>query len=153
MEYPVKIKTITSPYGDRTLQGQPKAFHYGTDFTGQNKIAIAPCDIIIDRIKPVDPLYPCRFDFVDGKFVENKNIPEGRAWSPYVIAHAVNNDNLSFVFKHVLPIVKAGEMIPEGEGVGQIGNYGFSMGGHLHFEVLLNGKNVDPAKWLVENVG
>lgn len=152
MRYPVDNKKITSPYGKRTLPGRDSVFHYGVDFTGKNKIAVAPCGIIIDRVLSEDIEYPCKFKLSKGVFVPDLTVPSGRAWTPFVIAHSMTDSNLSFVFKHVSPVVKMGEAVEEGEAVGNIGNFGFSMGAHLHFEVLINSKNVNPEEWLKENV-
>ena len=42
------------------------------------------------------------------------------------------------------PLVRAGEAIDEGQVVGRSGNSGRSTGAHLHFEMLVNGRAVDP---------
>jgi hypothetical protein len=153
MIYPVENKKITSPYGMRTLDGRKPVFHYGIDFTGKNKFSVAPCDIKIDKVLNIDIDFPCKFKFSGGHFVIDESVPVGRAWTPFVIAHSVINPDITFVFKHVKPLVSAGAEIKEGEPVGEIGNYGFSMGAHLHFEVMIRGKNINPEKWLIENVG
>ena len=154
MRYPVDNKKITSPYGMRTLPGRNPVFHYGIDFTGSNKFALAPCDITVDRILEVDREYPCRFKLIKGKFEIDNTVPLGRAWTPYVIAHSSDSPEISFVFKHISPVkgLSVGDIILEGGKVGELGNFGFSMGSHLHFEILINGKHTNPAKWLIENV-
>jgi murein DD-endopeptidase MepM/ murein hydrolase activator NlpD len=38
--------------------------------------------------------------------------------------------------------------VTQGQALGQSGNTGYSFGVHLHFEVHLNGKNVDPMMYL-----
>ncbi len=148
MIYPVENKKITSPYGMRKLEGRKPVFHYGIDFTGKNRLAVAPCDIIIDKVLNVDKEYPCKFKISGGHFVPDNSVPVGRAWTPFVIAHSAADSNITFVFKHVAPVVKEGDEVKEGEKVGEIGNYGFSMGSHLHFEVMIKGKNVNPEEWL-----
>lgn len=153
MIYPIENHKITSPYGMRTLEGREPVFHYGVDFTGKNKIAVAPCDIIIVKLLNFDNEYPCKFIEDDkGHFVLNDKVPTGRAWTPYLIADSVSDSTLQFVFKHVNPVVKKGDRVSEGQAIGEVGNYGFSMGSHLHFEVLINGKNVNPQQWLRDNV-
>jgi murein DD-endopeptidase MepM/ murein hydrolase activator NlpD len=42
------------------------------------------------------------------------------------------------------PLVQAGESVTEGQVVGKSGNSGRSTGPHLHFEMLVNGRAVDP---------
>jgi murein DD-endopeptidase MepM/ murein hydrolase activator NlpD len=40
--------------------------------------------------------------------------------------------------------VRAGDIVSEGQVLGKSGNSGRSTGAHLHFEVLVNGRPVDP---------
>lgn len=150
MIYPVSFKKITSPYGNRTLPGRKPVFHYGTDFSGKNKTALAVCGIKIIKVLLPDDEYPCRFryDNTKGFHVPIENIPAERAWTPYVRAVSLEDDNISFIYKHVKSFHAEGVKVPEGEEIGEIGDWGFSMGPHLHFEVLVNGKNIDPEKWL-----
>ncbi len=44
--------------------------------------------------------------------------------------------------------VKKGDIIKKGEIVGYVGNTGVSTGYHLHYEVLLNNKTVNPSRFL-----
>ncbi|MBD3782985.1 MAG: M23 family metallopeptidase [Micrococcales bacterium] len=46
--------------------------------------------------------------------------------------------------------VQAGETVLPGEQVGLVGNTGHSFGSHLHFEVQVNGENIDPAPFMAE---
>jgi len=43
---------------------------------------------------------------------------------------------------------KRGAMVEQGEGIGWVGNTGHSFGAHLHFEVRINGRPVDPLEYL-----
>lgn len=41
-------------------------------------------------------------------------------------------------------MVKSGQKVKRGEQIGTVGSSGMSTGAHLHYEVILNGKKVDP---------
>jgi murein DD-endopeptidase MepM/ murein hydrolase activator NlpD len=44
-------------------------------------------------------------------------------------------------------LVKEGDVIVPGTAIGRVGSSGRSAAPHLHFEVLVNGERVDPARW------
>ncbi len=45
-------------------------------------------------------------------------------------------------------LVKAGQKVKQGDIIAKSGNTGVSSGPHLHFEILINGKQVDPLKYI-----
>jgi murein DD-endopeptidase MepM/ murein hydrolase activator NlpD len=44
--------------------------------------------------------------------------------------------------------VHAGDVVAEGDVIGTVGSSGLATGPHVHFEVLINGSQVDPIKYL-----
>jgi len=46
--------------------------------------------------------------------------------------------------------VSVGQSVTAGQRIGAVGNTGVSTGSHLHFEVIVGGVPVDPARWLQE---
>lgn len=46
------------------------------------------------------------------------------------------------------PQVKVGQAVQGGTPIGTEGSTGFSTGSHLHFEVIQNGKPIDPSPWM-----
>ena len=63
-----------------------------------------------------------------------------------VIAHAGGLDTL---YGHLAAaLVKVGDRVTQGQPVGVEGSTGNSTGAHLHFELRINQKPVDPAPYL-----
>ena len=46
------------------------------------------------------------------------------------------------------PGLRVGRIVGTGEEIGRVGNSGFAHGAHLHFEVRVNGKPMDPKPYL-----
>jgi len=60
-----------------------------------------------------------------------------------------HRDGWETLYAHLSrPIVRAGDCLKAGDGIGMSGNTGFSTGPHLHFEISRNGTHVDPATLL-----
>lgn len=62
------------------------------------------------------------------------------------VAHANNFETL---YGHLSRItVKVGQQITAGQKIGEVGSTGHSTGSHLHYEVRINGKPVNPVNFL-----
>jgi murein DD-endopeptidase MepM/ murein hydrolase activator NlpD len=44
--------------------------------------------------------------------------------------------------------VSKGQVVAAGDPVGRVGNTGASTGAHLHLEIAVGGKQIDPYAWL-----
>lgn len=113
--YPTKSKYISSKYGNRSL-----GWHRGIDIAGKYK----------------DPIYA----YKDGKVIEAKN--SGSYGNMVLIQHS---DGMKTRYAHMSKIlVKVGQNVSCGQQIGLMGSTGRSTGTHLHFEVIINNKNVNP---------
>jgi murein DD-endopeptidase MepM/ murein hydrolase activator NlpD len=116
---------LTSVFGYRTdpMSGN-REFHEGLDFAGRQGtpvVAVAAGIITWSGM---------RYGF--GNMIE---ISHGNG---YITRYAHNNKNL----------VGVGEKVERGEVIATMGNTGRSTGTHVHFEVIYNGRHVDPRKYL-----
>jgi murein DD-endopeptidase MepM/ murein hydrolase activator NlpD len=114
-------KHITSYYGARW-----GSFHYGIDVSasGINGKALIACD--------------------GGTVVKaNSTNKWGGGWGYYVLIDHGNGYQTRYAHCSKV-VVKVGQKVAQGELVAYVGNTGNSTGPHLHMEVLLNGKRVDP---------
>jgi murein DD-endopeptidase MepM/ murein hydrolase activator NlpD len=129
MKNPVPGYKITTPYG-KPGRLWKTGYHVGADFA-------APSGKPVVAVK-------------DGKVLEAKN---GTSWgSAYGIAVVIDHgDGIRAIYAHLSKsLVKAGDVVVEGEQIGEIGSTGNSTGPHLHLETRVspwryNNKDVDPA--------
>jgi murein DD-endopeptidase MepM/ murein hydrolase activator NlpD len=58
---------------------------------------------------------------------------------------------LSTLFYHLDKIlVRPGQKVKRGEVIGLVGKTGKALGPHLHYEVQVNGKSVNPLQYILE---
>jgi len=122
---PVKWGWISSQFGKRVdpITGKT-AWHSGVDFAGRDG------SDVIAVASGVVTFSGDRHGY--GKMVE--------------ISHA--NGYVTRYAHHKSLRVKAGEIVKKGETIGTMGSSGRSTGPHVHFEVLKNGRGVDPARYV-----
>ncbi|MDJ1372336.1 M23 family metallopeptidase [Gulosibacter molinativorax] len=69
------------------------------------------------------------------------------------VEHMINGERVTAVYGHLNPdsiVVKEGQEVSVGDEIAQVGNTGVSTGPHLHFEVHIRGKYVDPVYFLTK---
>jgi murein DD-endopeptidase MepM/ murein hydrolase activator NlpD len=61
-----------------------------------------------------------------------------------------HGNGLSTMYCHMQNTIKvrSGQRVSRGQAIGNIGATGYVTGPHLHFEVKVNGRNVNPALYL-----
>jgi len=121
---------ITSLFGWRRnpFNRNVRSFHSGVDFAG----------------KPGTPIYATG----DGVVVDN-----GRM-SGYGIVVVVNHGyGYKTLYGHLSKAtVKNGEQVKRGQVIGKLGRTGSATGPHLHYEVIKNGKKVNPMNYITSNL-
>ncbi|MCC5868401.1 MAG: M23 family metallopeptidase [Gammaproteobacteria bacterium] len=122
---PVASGWLSSRFGRRTdpFTGKP-AVHRGVDFAGRpgTKILSAGDGVVI--------FAGSRYGY--GRMVE---INHGNG---YVTRYAHNTDNL----------VQVGDTVRKGQAIATMGSTGRATAPHLHFEVLRDGRQVDPLPYI-----
>ena len=117
--------TISSKFGHRTdpVNGK-KAFHTGIDMCGRNgQKIVATADGVVTR---------SLFNGSYGRYVE--------------ICHG---NGYSTRFAHMKKLlVKRGDKVKRGQTIGTVGSSGRSTGPHLHYEVCLHNKPINPDKFM-----
>ncbi len=122
---PIEGGWVSSGYGNREdpFTGQP-AWHGGMDFAGRKGTEVSAVGA------GVVTWSGDRYGY--GKMVE---INHGNGYST---RYAHNQENL----------VEVGDMVREGETIALLGASGRATGPHVHFEVLYNGRTVDPGEYI-----
>ncbi len=116
---------VTSEYGYRASPfTERREFHNGIDIAArQGKEVIAPADGVVSRA-------------AKDRFLGNL------VW----IDHG---DGVKTLYGHLHKHnVKSGDAVRRGDVVGYVGNTGRSTGPHLHYSVMINGKYVNPRRYL-----
>ena len=121
--------TITSGYGPRSFGGYSD-FHTGIDISGAGVYG--------------HPIVAAN----NGKvaFVQTTYTP-GRGYGKYIIID--HGGGIQTLYGHTSEIyVNVGDTVQRGQKIAAVGSTGFSTGPHLHFEVRVNKKHVNPWTYL-----
>lgn len=124
---------ISSPFGTRRYYGRvtSSAFHNGIDFEAKvGEPILAAADGVVNH---------ANWYYNYGRTVK--------------ITHADNFETLYAHMSRIAPGITPGTVVHRGEVIGYVGATGRATGPHLHFSTIVNGKFVDPAKYLSENGG
>jgi murein DD-endopeptidase MepM/ murein hydrolase activator NlpD len=126
--------TITSPFGVRTdpATGQPR-MHNGVDIGAPKGTPI----LAVESGTVVQAINGC---------VEGNRACGGGYGNFVVIRH---ENGIETLYAHNTQVlVTVGEQVQRGQMIARAGNTGKSFGSHLHLEVRVNGKPVDPMPYL-----
>jgi len=122
---PVSKGWMSSRFGKRAdpFSGKQE-YHRGVDFAGK-----AGADVLSVGDGVVT---------WSGKRSGYGNLVEINHGNGYITRYGHNRENL----------VKPGDMVEKGQRVALMGSTGRSTGPHVHFEVLRNGKRIDPSRYI-----
>lgn len=136
MIWPTNTKEVVSGYGYRKPSCPAcSSDHRGIDFTpGRGTPVYASMDGIISKIG------------IGGGFGSHVYID-------HIAVINTTSQRWQTVYAHLeegsIPEnIAVGQIIEAGTIIGRVGNTGTSTGPHLHFEILVEGQNVDPEKYL-----
>lgn len=114
---------ITSPYGWRILRGKNN-YHQGLDIYGPYKSPIVAAD--------------------GGEVIE---VGYSSGYGNYCLIR--HNEEVVTRYAHCASVgVKKGELVGQGFIIATMGNTGNVTGVHVHFEIIKNGKTVDPLPYM-----
>ena len=125
---------ITLYFGNQTLNGNPY-YHNGID--------------IVRRINRLDTIIAAQ----KGKVIKIVSNVKGRdvtkGYGNYIeLQHGNNLVTRYCHLKYGSSKVKVGQIVNKGQEIGYMGDTGYTFGAHLHFQIDINGKVVDPLLYL-----
>lgn len=105
-------------------------------------------DMLAEALTPI-------YSAHDGTVIRSTD--DGGAYGAVVVVQGlVDGKSIITTYPHMsygTRQVQAGDTIKAGTVLGGVGTTGRSTANHLHFEVKLNGVNIDPRAWLETNLG
>lgn len=119
LQTPLKDGSVTSGFGERDYNGE-KQFHKGTDIAAEEGTAVCAAG--------------------DGRVVTAE---ENSSYGKYIVIE--HNGEVKTLYAHCSALLcKKGDTIKAGTKIALVGHTGDADGAHLHFEVICEGKNIDP---------
>lgn len=125
--WPVKSNLqVSSEFGMRMHPIKKKrAFHFGIDIPAKHG-------------EPV-------LATADGKVIEIGY--QAKGYGNYIIIE--HNSSLRSFYSQLSKVtISKGDTVKKGQNIGQVGSSGLSTNPHLHFEIINDGKKVDPLKYI-----
>lgn len=151
-EWPViGTNVITGDFGWYSPAGYP-TLHSGLDIgasMGTPVVAAESGKVITATVVTGDPNGPYTNK---GKKDHSFSQTNGYGYGNYIMLdNGVDSsgNKINTLYGHLSNVnVKEGQVVTRGQIIGYSGNTGNSYGAHLHFEVRINGKCVDPIQYL-----
>ena len=120
--FPTSSHRVSSSYGQRASRGD---FHTGIDLCGN-------CG---------DPIYA----YKSGKVIKTQY--SNKSYGNMILIE--HSDKSQTRYAHLSSIsVTVGQSVECGQLIGRMGSTGNSTGNHLHFEIIINGKTVNPYSYI-----
>lgn len=127
------IFKVTSPYGDRPALGD---YHRGIDLVDMASDSLHGC---VTAVKPGK--------VVQSRIVTDKNNKTWE-WGNYIAVRQDDGNTAYYCHLHSR-VAEKGDTVKTGDVLGIMGNTGYSLGPHLHFEIRNALNNAfDPAAYL-----
>ncbi len=134
--FPTQVK-ISSGYGERVAPCQGcSSVHMGLDFQPPNN---SPIFAIADGT--VSLSQDDRWGYGNHVYINHGDL----------LGDGSNIQSLYAHMQHGSVALTAGQQVHVGDFIGLVGQTGTATGIHLHFELLVDGVQVDPFKWLQMN--
>lgn len=130
---PISNKDLTRTASGFGLRVHPiykiTKFHYGMDFTAPSGTDV----------------------FATGNGVIRSVITSQRGLGKHIIVD--HGFGYTSIYAHLSDFnVKVGQKVQRGDVIGFVGNTGTSVANHLHYEIKLNGTNIDPVNYYFEDL-
>ena len=132
--------TITATFNgnDSVHNGKHGGIDFGAEVNGVNVIAALSGTVLY-------PTKDDRIDYPNGYYCSR----DGSGYGNYVMID--HGNGLVSLYGHMYAntiTVRAGDYVEKGQLIGRTGTSGCSTGGHLHFEMRLNGTPVNPLEYV-----